>query len=286
MSFEIKYDKNGDAIKQPELAKTFASDSEKIVEQSTPQVQEEPEVQEQTEEMSPDTSSEENYQEELSVEEKPKSKKPTPQESFAELKRQKLQLERERDEAIRRARELEESYTKKVTPQQQEQPEDLDINLAPDDLAEGKHLSKVDKRIKNLEKELNTYKKQTAAMTVEAKLKSQFPDFYEVVTQSNIEQFAASHPEIAGTLNSSQDLYATAVSAYKLIKKFGIYQDPTVEQDKIRVQKNAAKPRPLNSIAPQQGDSPLGRANAFADGLTDELKEQLRKEMLVARKGY
>ena len=37
-------------------------------------------------------------------------------------------------------------------------------------------------------------------------------------------------------------------------------------------------------MSPQQGDSPLSRANAFANGLTPELRVQLIKEMEEARK--
>lgn len=36
-------------------------------------------------------------------------------------------------------------------------------------------------------------------------------------------------------------------------------------------------------LSPQQGDSPLSKANAFANGLTEDLKKQLQKEMFEAR---
>ena len=49
--------------------------------------------------------------------------------------------------------------------------------------------------------------------------------------------------------------------------------------DKEKVKTNIYKPHPAASLSPQPGDNPLTRANAFADGLTDQLKEQLRKEM-------
>ncbi len=57
-------------------------------------------------------------------------------------------------------------------------------------------------------------------------------------------------------------------------------------KSETRIQKNASKPKPLASVNPQQGDSPLSRANAFANGLTEELKDQLRKEMSESRRGY
>jgi len=50
------------------------------------------------------------------------------------------------------------------------------------------------------------------------------------------------------------------------------------------VQANTAKPRPLTSVSPQSGESPLSRANAFAEGLTPELKKNLFKEMQEAKK--
>jgi hypothetical protein len=92
------------------------------------------------------------------------------------------------------------------------------------------------------------------------------------------------YPELAETLGSSSNLYGKAVSAYTMIKNLGIYQEDQYSPDKQKAQANAAKPRPLASVGTQQGDSPLTRANAFAEGLTDDLKRQLRKEMAEAIK--
>ena len=87
--------------------------------------------------------------------------------------------------------------------------------------------------------------------------------------------------------NSSNDLYSTAVSAYTMIKNLGIAPkgDDFMVQ-KAQAQKNAAKPKPLASVNPQQGESPLSKANAFANGLTDDLKAQLLKEMYAARRDH
>jgi hypothetical protein len=135
-----------------------------------------------------------------------------------------------------------------------------------------------------LEDQIKQYQQQSQLQTTEARLKAQYPDFDSVVSRENVELLKDRHPEIAYTLQQGQDLYATGVSAYTLIKKLGIQQEQTYEVDKQLAQRNAAKPRPLTSVAPQQGDSPLSRANAFANGLTDELKIQLRKEMAEAMK--
>jgi hypothetical protein len=94
----------------------------------------------------------------------------------------------------------------------------------------------------------------------------------------------AAYPEVAATINSSSDLYNQASSAYTLIKKLGIHNPDAYKAEKAIVQENAAKPRPTASLSPQTGDSPLSNANAFANGLTDDVKKQLYREMLDSMK--
>lgn len=213
------------------------------------------------------------------------AKKPGPQESFKALREIKERAERERDEYARRLKEYEERHQQSPTPQQ-ELSEDDDITLGPDELAEGKHLSKVGKKIKKLEQQLHQYQQHAQTMAIETRLKSEYPDFDKIVSKTNIDLLREMHPHIANTLNSATDLYSKAVSAYTLIKNLGIHVEDTYVQDRQLAQKNSSKPRPLASVSPQQGDSPLSRANAFANGLTEELKTQLRKEMEESRRGY
>lgn len=196
--------------------------------------------------------------------------------NFANLRQKAEQAERERDVAIRRLQEIE---------QQSEE-----FTLGPDDIAEGKHLKKIHQKISNeiksLKEELQTYRKQTTEATTEARIKATYHDFDSIVTADNLASLRNSYPELASTLQSSPDLYSQAVSAYTMIKKLGIAADKQYEGDRERAKANAYKPRPTNAVSPQQGDNPLTRANSFADGLTDELKEQLRKEMYSSMKNY
>lgn len=205
-------------------------------------------------------------------------KKVDPASSFKALREKAERIERERDEAIYRLQQFESQK------QQQSESNDEDFNLGPDDIAEGKHLSKVSKKIQKLENQLKQYEQKSQTQSTESRIKSQFPDFDRVVSKDNIELLNQQYPEIANTLRNSQDLYSTAVSAYTLIKQFGIHQDDLYERDRIMAQKNAAKPKPVASVNPQHGESPLSRANAFANGLTDDLKAQLNKEMIEAMK--
>lgn len=202
--------------------------------------------------------------------------------NFKAMRQKIAAAERERDEFARRLKEIEANPMRKYEPTEPD--EDLDFNIAPDDLAEGKHLSKVAKKIRNLENQLRSYQQNTVAVTAETRLKTEFPDIEKVVSAENIQTLRDMYPEIAETLNSSNDLYTKAKAAYTMIKKFGIHAEDNYIQDKQLAQRNAAKPKPLASVAPQQGESPISRANAFANGLTEELKAQLRKEMDEAAK--
>lgn len=206
--------------------------------------------------------------------------KPTAEDNMRNLRKAKEAAERERDEmrqyleSLRREQLEREKNVQKVNEQE-------DSDLRPDDIPEWRH---VDKHIKKLEQQLQAYQQQASASATEAKLKTQYPDFDQVVSESNIRSLREKYPELATTINSTQDLYSKAVSAYTIIKRMGIASDQTYNKDHERAVANVNKPRPLSSVAPQQGESPLSRANAFAEGLTDELKEQLRKEMREAVK--
>ena len=199
--------------------------------------------------------------------------------NFRELREKNERIQRERDEALRRLQELERA-------KEAAQPKEPEYSLNPDDLVEGKHLNKYDKKMKELEKQLKSYQQQSQEVAVENKVKGKYPDFDKVVNKDTIAMLRETHPEIAETIVANTNLYSQAVSAYTMIKNLNIYKEDTIQREKAIIQENFAKPRSVASVSPQQGNTPLSRANAFAEGLTDGLKDQLRKEMEQARKNY
>lgn len=197
--------------------------------------------------------------------------------NFKELRLAKARAEKERDEAYRLVKEYEASLEAK----------DDDLGIKDDDLAEGRHLSKIQKKIKNLEQKVSISEQKNYEIITEQKLKAKYPDFDKVVTSENIAALSQKNPAVARMLASSPDLETAGESAYLFIKQFvGTPSTNYNDREKEIVQKNFEKPRPLTSVSPQQGDSPLTRANAFASGLTDDLREQLKKEMFEARKQF
>ncbi len=233
----------------------------------------------------PPTQEESEVQEETTVEQPQEQPKVETQEqkqdhpNFKAIREAWKKAERERDEALRILKEKE----AKSQPQQRYQQEE-EVDIGSDDLVEGKHLKAYNQKIKNLEEQLRLQQQQSYTETAKARLKMKYPDFESVVNQDTIDMLGVLQPEVAQTLNSSTDLYATGVTAYTMIKNLGIQSPDLYKQDIETAKKNMAKPRPLTSIAPQQGDSALSRANMFASGLTDDLKKQLYKEMKEAAK--
>jgi len=220
------------------------------------------------------------------IEKNTKSNK-TAQESFKEIRIAKEKAEKERDVLLAQFIEMQ-NKLQAAQPKQPEVEEPDEFNIDPDAIVEGKQLKAVARKMKEMEKQLYKYQSQSQEVAIEAKLKAQFPDFEDVVSKENVEILNEQYPDIAKTLRETNDLYNKATSAYKIIKNFGIHKEAQKEllygQDKAKALENVSKPRPLASVSPQQGDSPLSKANAFANGMTEELKAQLRKEMQSARR--
>lgn len=310
--FEIKYDREGNPIRERSRMDEYAKQSDAVV--PSAQVQhfpdEEPEaiVQAQqsdpiqevvtepdpgvTEDSVPTGGTTEYDREEAAAVVAKQAEESDAKKSFRELKDAKKRAERERDEYLRRIEELEARprHRESATTPKEQAEEDEEFHLGADDIAEGKHIAKVDKRaqskIKALEDRLAKYESKTAEERAETALRAKYADFDKVVSRDNIDLLSEAYPELARSLHATDDLYTKAVSAYTLIKKFGIYQESPFNSEKAAALKNVAKPRPLTSVSPQQGDSPMNRANAFANGLTDDLKAQLRKEMMQARMNH
>jgi len=198
------------------------------------------------------------------------------------LRLAKEKAEKERDDILRLAQ-MNQSFNK---PQEEKQVTKPRTRLRSDELVEGTHVNELDDELQQLKQQLLRQQQQSYNENSKLRLKAKFNDFEQVVNQETIEMLQVLQPEIAQTLNSTQDIYAAGVTAYNIIKNLGLKPEANYESDIKRIQTNAVKPKPMVSINPQQGESALSQANAFANGLTPELKDQLYKEMQNARRNY
>jgi len=210
---------------------------------------------------------------------------PDPKESFKNLRMAKEKAERERDEMFKHILESQKSQ-QKPAPVQPEEDILAEFGIDADGLAEGKHLRSLVKEIRNLKNEVNQYKISTTQNVVEAKIKATMPDFDQVASNENCAMLRQMDPDLADAILATNDPYKQATLAYKMVKQYGIYKDKKFEADTTRAIANSAKPRPLTSIAPQQAETPMSKANAFANGpLTAEAKAHYLREMQEAIKG-
>lgn len=192
--------------------------------------------------------------------------------NFKVLKDKAAQAERERDELIRM---LQEERARQPKPVEQDDYADI-----PDDFVEGKDIKKHLREVKTLKKELEELKQRTALEITDAKLRVECPDFNKVLSDENIALFKEEHPDLAATIfNSKADPYNVAKSAYKMIKKLGVYVEDNYTQEKVAAQRNINKIKPSTSIA-RQGDNALSRAGEYvAEELTPERKRMLWEEV-------
>lgn len=224
------------------------------------------------EEVSPENQEQPQEQPQIQQEQIPQDKYAYNNDSnnIARMRDRMERAEQERDEINRRYRAELEAKNGAVG-----------IGIGDDDLVEGKHLSKVSKDLQGVRNELQ----ETRALLLETRIRNNFPDYEAIVTQDTIAQLQREHPEVAQAIASCPDKYAQAASAYKMIKNLGVIDDPFIKASKARATANLAKPRPLTSLNPQEGESPLHKANEFAEGLTPELKNKLWQEMNRATEG-
>jgi hypothetical protein len=210
------------------------------------------------------------------------------QENFKAVRSAWRQAEKERDEYARRLQQIE------TQRQPQQQPEEDDEPLLGlDEIAEGKHIKPVYKKLKTeaarnrqMQEDLEKQKQQLAALIAEQTIKTRYPDFDKIVNEDTVKILRTNYPDIAITINSNPDFVTKAAAAYTMIKNLNIIKEDIYSADRERAQRNAAKPRPIASVSPQQGNSPLAQANVFAEGLTDDTKAQYYKEMMESRKNY
>lgn len=209
------------------------------------------------------------------VEQQQEQKESERERNFKALREKAARLERERDEALRIAQELQHKS-------QEPADDDSDFNIGEEDIAEGKHLKKLHNEIRTLKKTLQQQQQVSSESLAETRLRAQYPNYEKILTTDNIAALREQAPELAEAIGATQDIYKKAAATISAIKRLGIGTEDVYEQERAIAQKNAQKPKPVAALAPQQGDSPLSKANAFANGLTDELRAQLHREMVEA----
>jgi len=194
--------------------------------------------------------------------------------NYEEEKRRIRELEKQVSEYTSLIKEL--ATDKKQQPQSEEVEDDSDIpTLGQTKKTVRREAEKIAREI--VQKTLDEREQVQAPQ----RLKSEHPDFDDIVTKENVDYLIKKEPELATILKDIKDQYRQGKAAYKFIKNLGIASNDSVQAMKQDASRNAAKPVSPNAIA---GRNSVGDANMFSRGLTPELKKQLHQEMIDAIK--
>jgi len=182
-------------------------------------------------------------------------------------------MEQKVQELERKNQELSTTMQEQLAPPKQEEPDEYS-HLEKDDLIT---VDQSDKRVEKKARQIyaeERAKEEQAALP--GKVKGQYEDYDQVVTNENIEKLVQERPAWENTIRNDANPYETA---YYLIKQAKFYKENTDnKQNQERISANSQKPVSSNTIGKQ---GPLAQANAFAT----QSKEDLWAEMQRFSKG-
>jgi hypothetical protein len=205
--------------------------------------------------------------------------------------RQKLEEEEKlRKAAERRAQDLEvqrqqfEQQQRPASPTQED-----DWGLEPDGYVEAKHLKKTASQLRNqtsaTEKQVHQLEQRLAYFEAKSQM-DQIKDFNEVVNDENLSTFAKLYPRDYNTMLKNPDLAEKSVTAYNMIKNYGIYSKRLHDADK-KIEQNMSKPASSNTVAPQQPSTPLTRVGDYERRVLSEAdKDRINRQLEEKRSRY
>lgn len=205
------------------------------------------------------------------------TKETSQEKNWKAIRDKQERLEREYEKERQKREEYEQLLYKQLTKPKEELKEDDEIeSIADDDWLTKKQSQKLAQKLATeaVKKALEEDRRQRSEQELPYRLKNQYPDFENVVTEDNVKQLRAQEPELAQALSQIHDKQAQAIAAYKYIKSF-IPKAAEQTDYKERVEKNSKKPGSLSAV----GSSSLSQATGFEKGLTPELRKQLWQEM-------
>ncbi len=198
--------------------------------------------------------------------------------NFRELREKQKQLERERDEANRRALYAEALLSKNNQPQHTPEP-----SLADDDIPEW---GQVRKEIDKIQQQLADERKKVELSNAELRLASMYPDYRELLSDKNIDLLRTIEPELMSSIDSNPDMYSKAVAAIKAVKTFGIQNRDEYGAKKEAIKQQAAKPKSINSLSPSASNSPLNQAHNFTGSMDDAERQRVYEEAVRRSRGW
>ena len=204
--------------------------------------------------------------------------------NLAAMRKKLEEEERLRLAAERRADDLEKSrseqanlYTRAPIQAQEE-----DYGSDPDDYVATKTLKKTASALKtqaqDTQQQVHQLQERLAYFEAKTQLDS-IKDFNEVVNDDNLKNFARLYPRDYNTMMKNSDLTEKSMTAYNMIKNYGIYEKAIAKAD-AKIANNLSKPASANIANPQQPQTPLSRLNDYERRvLTEADKDRINKDL-------
>ena len=216
----------------------------------------------------------------------------SPQQSFAELRKAKEDLERQLWQAKKEKELYEQQVSMQMKMHQQQSShiapeEEFNIDeLEREEFPDGKKLSKA---FKSFDKKLSGYNQKLTekdAKIAALETAIEFPDFKEVVTAENIEKYIKSDEDNAEAVQYAKNPLR---KVYNLIKKSAAYQaemaskavkDKPISQEQKRVDDKAGKP--VHGSIGVRSDAVQTAARMSNSTMSKEQRNALWKETMAA----
>ena len=207
-------------------------------------------------------------------------------------KENNIRILRERAErAEQRAQELERYMqthqpAQQSTQQTQSTEEDDVLNISDDSYLEGKDLKRIYKKqqqeLREIKQALKERDQKTSLEIAETKLRADYPDIAEVITNDNLKDLAAIRPDIYETVMYNPDPYKRGRVMREMIQTH-VLNGKYTNEDK-RLEQNRNKPKSAATVSPQSAETPLSTLGDYDRRvLTEERKEQLRRQVAASK---
>ena len=163
---------------------------------------------------------------------------------------------------------------------------DEDFDIDDERYIEGKDFKKY---LKGLKAEVRQTKQQIQEQTqllqvqsAEQRLKDQYKDVDQVLTEENIKNLETIYPEEFESIKNNPNPYSKMKTAYTLIKNLNIAES-TIQEDK-KIAENKLKPRSAASAPSQGGETPLSKFQDYGRRiLTEGQKDEIMRRVQAAK---
>jgi hypothetical protein len=195
-----------------------------------------------------DTGQESQQSEEVTIDADAQKREEAKERDFKALRQRQKELEweiKQRDQLLERL--LQQQPQQKVeTPVEQEDPDEDYIPAGKVKGIARKTVQPLEKKIQELEEKIARQEQQKLLSS----LKSQYPDFDDVVNVETLELLEKQEPELAATIAHFKDPYKMGLQSYKYIKALGLVENlPDARRKKETLQKIERNQKTVQSPA-------------------------------------